>query len=219
MSSHHTTERSDRTTRDNAPAWTANAFLAAGGFFAIFAVLWAVTAATDADPETLRNGFIGPVGWIFAFVGLLSLFFYRSVDRASWWSRVGAICAGIGALGAAVVAVTSLLQLIGVVGSRPQWANVLDVTIVLGIIPGFISFSAASFRAESMSRIVSILLAAPPVIFMLLVGLAAGIGPESAGADWVAVAAGSGQAIALLAIGFAVRNEGGRQPDTTAEAA
>lgn len=205
-----TTGRRDQATRTAVPPMVPKAFLLAGIFFSVFAILWMATALTGADVETWRNGVIGPLGWVFAFGGLLGLYFHRFFDRASGWARAGALFAGIGVIGATLVAGWSLLQLAGAVADPPAaLEGIGNAAILTGIIPAFGSFSVASFRTPGRTRPWGLLLAAPPAIFIVNTALGLAVGIDTVAADWVAVLAGTGQALAMFAILYALRNGDG----------
>lgn len=216
VTAQHTTEGPDQARRTAVPSMVPKAFFVAGLFFVVFAILWGVTALTDADVEMLRNNLVGPVAWTFAFGGLLVLFQHRFFDRSSGWSRAGALFAGIGVLGATVIAVWSLLQLAGIVSDPPAVVEgLVNVAILIGVIPAFVAFSVASFRTAGLGRRWGVLLAAPPVIFIVNIALAIPFGMGSVAADWIAVLAGAGQALAMFAIGHTLRSGDGSPADTS----
>jgi hypothetical protein len=206
---------SERDTSRLAPfePWSPVAFLAAGGLFVCFAVLWGAAAVTELAPRPAVDVF-GPAGWVAAFVGLLGL--YPAVgDRSPKLARAGALLAVIGLVGGTVTAVANLGQLVGAIPEPPAWFAALNLLLVLGIVPGFLAFAVAVLRTGADSRTVGILLLAPAVLFVVNIVRVALLGPRApTGAPFVL---GGGQALVLLAIGYALRTS--RQPTDRTERA
>lgn len=179
-------------------------FLVGGGLFAVFAVLWGIAAVTDFAPRPAVD-VVGPAGWTAAFFGLLGLYHGLS-ERTPWLARAGAVCATVGVVGGSVAAVVSLGELAGIVTEVPSWSAALTPLLVVGILPGFLAFAIASLRSDARSRTVGLLLLAPAAIFAVNIVRVGVLGPRvPTGAPFVL---GGGQALALLAIGYALRTGG-----------
>lgn len=192
-------------------AWSPTAFLVAGGLFVGFAALWGAGTYTSLSPRPTVDVF-GPAGWAAAFVGLLGLS-SRFVDRAPWQVRAGAVFAAVGTVGAVVTALVSLGELAGLVVDPPAWFVALNLLLFVGILPGFLTFGVVSLRAARHSRTLGLLLLVPAVVFAVNLVRVGTLGPTTP--PWAPAVLGGGQAVALLAIGFALRTDGvptGRQP-------
>lgn len=178
-------------------------FLVAGALLAVFAALLGVEAFTNT---TAPEDIFGPPGFFFAMVGLLGL--YPAVaGRILLVSRASAVIAAVSAVGWLVITVLAIGETAGVL---PPLEDVgvlgLIVVLVAGIpmVLAYILFSVISLRIDAHSRIVSLLLLAPPTIFAVMLATAiAGYTPA-----WSAFVIGSGQALVHLGIGFVLRTEG-----------
>lgn len=182
----------------------ATAFLLAGVLFVAFAGLWGAYAATDMTSRAIQD-VVGPAGWTAAFVGLLGL---RPglADSAPRLSALGAVFAGLGVLGAGLSTVGNAVHLAGVVGDPPSWFAALQLLILVGIVPGFLTFAVATLRTDGRSRRTGVLLLAPAGIFAVNVVRVAELGATTP--RWAPFVLGSAQALALLAIGYRLRIDG-----------
>lgn len=176
-------------------------FLLAGCLFVVFAVLWGVGNYTDVAPRPAVDIF-GPAGWAASFVGLLGLY-PGLVDRMPRTALAGAAMVVVGAVGAVVTVVANLTLLAGVLTDLPGWTAAFNLPIFVGIIPGFLTFAAASLRAGTRSRTVGLLLAVPALLFTVNVARVLLLGPTTP--PWAPFALGIGQALALGGIGYSIR--------------
>jgi exosortase/archaeosortase family protein len=78
--------------------------------------------------------------------------------------------------------------------------------IIVGIILGFLAFAIATLRTDSQSQHVGVLLLAPAAIFAVNFVRVLVLGTTTP--TWAPFVLGSGQALALLAIGYSLRTEG-----------
>ncbi|MFC5367638.1 hypothetical protein [Salinirubrum litoreum] len=181
--------------------WRAGAFLGAAGLFAVFAMLWGADVFTDIAPRPAVDVF-GPGGWMLAFVGLLGLY-PRLPGRTTWLNRAAAVFTTVGLGGATVTAVVNLGQLTGLWGQPPAWFAVLNLLMLVGIVPGFLTFAIAVRWTDVQSQSLGLLLLVPALLFAVNVVRVTTLGPRApTGAPFVL---GSGQALAFLAIGVVLR--------------
>ncbi|MEF8825657.1 MAG: hypothetical protein V5A27_04840 [Halapricum sp.] len=181
--------------------WRAGAFLGAAGSFAVFAMLWGAAVVTDVAPRPAVDVF-GPIGWVLGFVGLLGLY-PGLADRTAWRNRVGAVFAAVGVCGASVTAVVSLGQLAGVTGQPPAWFAVLNLLMLVGIIPGFLTFAIIILQTDVQSRSLGLFLLLPALLFGANIVRVTTLGPRApTGAPFVL---GGSQALAFVAIGVTLR--------------
>lgn len=181
--------------------WRAGAFLGAAGSFAVFAMLWGADVFTDIAPRPAVDVF-GPSGWVLAFVGLLGLY-PGLAGRTARVSRAGAVFTAVGVGGATVTAVVNLGQLAGLAGQPPAWFAALELLMLVGIIPGFLTFAIAVLRTDVQSRALGLLLLVPVLLFAVNIVRVTTLGPRApTGAPFVL---GGGQALAFLAIGVVLR--------------
>lgn len=181
--------------------WRAGAFLGAAGLFAVFAMLWGADVFTDIAPRPAVD-VVGPGGWVLAFVGLLGLY-PELADRTAWVSRAGAAFTAVGVCGATVTALVNFGQLTGLTGQPPAWFAALTLLMLVGIVPGFLTFAIAVLRTDVQSRSLGLLLLVPAIIFVVNIVRVTTFGPRApTGAPFVL---GSGQALAFLAIGVVLR--------------
>lgn len=175
-----------------------------------YAALNGIAAFTDVADESGQN-VVGPAGFVLGFVGLLVLY-PGLTDRSPRLARAGALCAAFGAVGFSVITFQGLVQLLGV--DPPGWLDAFTFLAAIGMIAGFLSFGAATLRADVRPRIVGFLLLAPAVVFAAMLSQAVlfvrfGLFSETVMA-LSAVAISGGQAVAHLAIGYTLRT--GRTP-------
>ncbi|MFB6136310.1 MAG: hypothetical protein ABEJ04_06085 [Halobacteriaceae archaeon] len=181
--------------------WRAGAFVGAAGLFAVFALLWGADAVTNIAPRPAVDVF-GPAGWVLGFVGLLGLY-PGLAERAPRTSRAGAVFTTVGVVGAATTAVVNLGQLTGITGEPPAWFAALNLLMLVGIVPGFLTVGVAVLRTDVQSRFLGMLLLVPALLFVVNVVRVTALGPRApTGAPFVL---GGGQALALLAIGVRLR--------------
>lgn len=176
-------------------------FVVGAGLFAVFAVLWGATVITDVAPRPAVD-VVGPAGWLLAFVGLLGLY-PGLAERAPRLGRAGALFASVGVVGAGVTAVVNLGQLAGMTGEPPAWFAALNLLLLVGIVPGFLTFAVAVRRTDVHARTLGLLLLIPALLFVVNIVRVSTLGPRApTGAPFVL---GGGQALSLLAIGLRLR--------------
>lgn len=177
-------------------------FLVAGGLLIVFAALLGVEAVTDrAAPEDI----FGPGGFAIAFVGLLGLY-PTLADKTPWLARVGALFAAVGSVGAAGTSLGSLGSFMGVLPEDPPaWAAIFMLAMVIGMVPGFISFGVASLRTDIQSRTTGFLLLIPAIIFAVMFS---GTVHSVVNDSLANLILSSGQALSHLAIGLTLRSQG-----------
>jgi len=141
--------------------WRAVAFLVGGAIFVADVALVASHLASGTEPAAFGQGLVG-TAWTASFIGLLGMYPSLS-DRSRWLARIGAVCAVVGGVTMALMALTSLGFATDVLSGRPSEAVAAFLPgVVIGIVAGFGSFSVASLRTDIYSRSVG-------VLFLLLV--------------------------------------------------
>lgn len=188
--------------------WSPTLYLIAGVLLIGYAALNGIAAFTDAAYVTVKD-VVGPAGFLLGFVGLLGLY-PRLADRSPTLARIGAVCVSLGAVGFAAITVIGFAVLAGIT----PWGipGVTLLLVAVGMIPGYLSFSLASFRATEQRRATGFLFLVPAVVFtaMLLqpfVYSAVGLFSETTMA-WSNFAISSGQAVAHVAIAYSLRAAG-----------
>lgn len=178
--------------------WSATLYLVAGGFLVVNAALLGYEAfAAAAAPEDV----FGPPGFLVGFLGLLGLY-AALVDRTPKLARVAVVVALVAAAGWAVITPFSVGGELGVL-SGEQLPMAVVVVAWSTTVLAYVLFGAASLRTGVHSRTVGLLLLAPAVLMVaLLVG--AGVLGENPTAPFLIA---TGQALAHLALGFALRSE------------
>lgn len=180
-------------------------FLVAGSLLVGYALLNGIAAFTDVAYETVED-VVGPAGLLLGLVSLLGLY-PGLADRSPVAARVGALCAALGALSFSAITVQGLAVLAGMEPSGWLAFSILPATI--GMIGGYLSFGVACFRTGGRSRTVGVLLVVPATVFAAMLSQAVlfvqfGLFSETV-MTWSAVAISGGQALAHLAIGYALR--------------
>lgn len=181
-------------------------FLVAGVLAVVFAAFEWATVATCGQIRgcgllTDMRSIFGPAGFAIAFIGLLGLYPEVS-DRSPKLARVGAVFAALGAVGFSVSIVATLGEIGGVLPAEPAWTPVYIVLIFTGAVIGYPAIAAAGLRTSTYSRPLGVLLIVPAILFLAVLGLAAPGIPT-----WAGPVVGSGHALSLLAIGYALRTE------------
>lgn len=183
---------------------SATLFLVAGALLCVFAALLAVEAITGGSaPEDV----FGPPGYAIAAIGLVGLY-PALAERSRWLARIGAVAAGVASVGWAVLSVLSVLEVAGVAGAATPEETVFGGAALaasgLGMVLGYPLLAIAVLRSDDHPRALGLLLLAPPVIFVAVFAVLAPIG---AGEAWGPAIAATAQAVAHLAIGYALRDE------------
>lgn len=177
-------------------------FLVAGGLLVVYAALHGLEAFMDVAYPVVRDGIIRPAGYVLGFVALLGL--YPTVaDRSPKLARAGAVFAALGAVGWFVTGVESLAEHTG--ADTPAWLGVFGLLILLGFVLGYLSFSVASRRSETISRITGFVLLTPLLVVVVNLAIAAAGYASPEGRFVIS----SGFAVAHLAIGFSLQAEDG----------
>ncbi len=189
-------------------------FLAAGALLVGYAALTGLVAATGVAETPVEN-VLGPAGLGLGLLGLLGLY-PGLVDRSPRLARVGAACAGLGAASFAVITAQGVAVLAGV--EPPGLPGVLLLLIAVGMIPGYLSIGVATRRVAGGGRPVGLLLLIPGVVFAAMLSQpfvygALGILSEATMA-WSNFGISSAQAVAHLAIGYALRGRVARDART-----
>lgn len=181
--------------------WSPTAFLVAGMLFVGHAVVRGIEAfATTSPPPDV----FGPTGYVVALVGLFGLY-PTLTDRIPRFARVAAIMAAIPAIGWLVISVWSFGEVAGIVPSQSDvLPGVFFIVVILSTFLTYVLFSVASLRANVHSRTVGALLLAPAAVLVLLI---MGVAILEGGAAIGGFIIGSGQTLAHVAIGGALRRE------------
>ena len=176
-------------------------FLTAGGLLVVYSILNGMEAFFDIAYPTVQDIF-GPAGFVFGFIGLLTLYSILS-DRHPLLSRVGGVSVTLGVVGFSAIVMVHIGVLAGIVSMESAaWTAVLIILAAIGMLPGFLSFAVATLQTDAYPRSVGLFLLAPPVIFATMVaGASVGYTPA-----WSAVVISGGQAVAHLAIGYTLRD-------------
>ena len=196
---HPTMSRTDNVSVSAVESWKSQAFSVSGICFAVFAGLWGAFALGAMESRVLQDT-VGPIGWTAAFVGLLGV--ARELDGV-WSRRVAGAFASLGLVGASVTAVGNLLELTGVVDTLPAFVDALQGLLLAGIVLGFLAVAVGVVRASGSSRRLALLLAAPPIVFLVNVVRVASLGSTTP--TWGPFVLATCQAIALLGIGYVLR--------------
>lgn len=180
-------------------------FLIAGGLMVVFAASTGLRAFTEASYPAVHSIF-GPAGFFVGIVGLFGL--YPSfVNRVPTPSRIGAIVAAIPGVGWFIITVFGLGSTVGVVpGMSVVFPPVFPIVVFLTTILAYIIFGVMSLRSKGHSKTLSLVLFGPAIPFLALM-IAAGSGTiaASVGAEFII---DIGHALAYLALGITLRNEG-----------
>lgn len=183
--------------------WRATAFLIGGVIFVADVTLVASHVASGTEPGAFGQALVG-AAWTASFVGLLGM--YPSLaDRSRWLARIGAVCAAIGGITMAVMALASLGYFTGILsGELSEVAMFFLPGVFIGIVLGFGSFSVASLRTDIYSRSVGLLFLLLVLTFLFNIGSSiAGIASMTTVLGVVVVLAAS-----KLVLGYLFRTEG-----------
>lgn len=181
---------------------SASLFLVGGGLVVVFASLLGYQAFVDGSAG-FHDGIaslFGPGGFALGFVGLLGLY-PTLADKAPRLAGAGAVFATLGAVGGAVNAVGHVGTLAGM--DAPAWVGPFALLILLGMVPGYLSFAAAVLRTDGQSRTLGLLLCMPAVLFVVMIVGGIVTGGTATGAAVLA----SGQALAHVAIGYTLHTD------------
>lgn len=192
--------------------WSATAFLIGGSLMVVDAAFVAANIVTGTERFLfLGQAFVG-AAWTAALIGLLGL--YPGIaDRNRWLSRAGVVFAVIGVVTFAAMAVSVLVYYAGIPQGEYDAIGMLFIPgVLVGSVLGFVVFGIASFRTDDRSWTFSVLLLVPAILVL------ANLLRFIAGNESVIVTLGIviGDALAMLAIGYVLRN---KSPQTTREVA
>jgi hypothetical protein len=180
--------------------WSKTAFIIAGASMAIFAILLTVYATTgNVTVQDARNIF-GPAGFAFAFSGALGLYSLLS-DQSPWLVRIATILAMLGIVGGVIISVGTLVDLVGIIGSRPTWVDGLSILIMAGMV-GIALYGVVLLKTNTLSSTIGYLLIAPAAIFA--VNFTRGIILGRWSPIWAPAVLAGMQTIAMLALGFSL---------------
>jgi len=185
--------------------WSPMLFLIGGVFQIGHALIMSMKAFTEiaTPPEIFAS-----VGQLLVFAGLLGVYF-TLVDETPRLVRAGGLCVALGVAGFTAITVGTLAEFGGI--DPPGWFGVFTLFGIVGIVPGFFLFGAATLRADAHSRTVGLLLIAPALVFLALIAtvLIFGTSPPTG------LVMGSGLALTYLAIGYSLRPEFALADDPT----
>lgn len=184
-------------------SWSSTLFFIAGGLFVVFAGFWAAFAFTEMSSEVVQN-VVGPAGWTASFIGLLGLY-PTLADRSPRLAAVGAVFVALGLVGGMIATVGNLFQLLGVLAEPPAWLEPLQLLLMIGIVPGFLTVGSIALRTRAWSRHLGLLVLSPALIFVVNIVRVSTLGSTTP--MWAPFVLGSGQALVLLGIGYALRTE------------
>lgn len=178
--------------------WSPALFLLTGVVLIGYASLFATEAFMDTYPAV--RDFIGPVGYIIGFVGLLGLY-PALTDRSPKLARAGAGFAVVGIVGWLV----SIILRADLLGSEPEALGAVQaIAILIGMILAFLVFAIAVLRTDVHTRTVGLVLLGPFLVNLVNFGI---ISAGYASPEGRFVTSGL-WALSYLAIGIALRNEG-----------
>lgn len=185
---------------DALAASSASIYLVSGGLLVVYVSLLGYQTFVDRSLNLAEGeaAFIGPLGFAIGFVGLLGLYPKLSEGRPVL-AGLGAILAGFGAVGWTVIAIGSLAAMAGV--ELPRVVQALSILGILGIFLGYTAFSIGIFRNNPDDKLLGLLLAEPPLLFVMLIFSSAAVGSTSLGA----IVIGIGLMLTHLGIGLVLR--------------
>lgn len=182
--------------------WRSTAFLIGGAIFVADVALVASHLASGTEPGAFGQALVGSA-WTASFIGLLGM--YPSlVDRNRWLAQIGVVCAVIGGITMAVMALASIGYSTGILsGELSEFVMFFLPGTFIGIVLGFGSFSVASLRAEIYSPSVGLL------FLLLVLTFLFNIGSSIAGFSSLTTVLGVVCVLALskLALGYMFRSE------------
>lgn len=186
-----------------APGWESlnrrspGLFLLGGVLLVGYATFNGIDAFTTHAYPAVENVF-GPAGFTLGFFGLLGLY-PRLVEGNPRLARLGAVSAGLGAAGFAVIIAANVGRIFGIAADNPPaWAGIFFAMIAIGMLLSYLLFGVSTLLADGYPRRFGLLLFGPLVVFgFMLASSRSGLFTQG-----LAVAISSGQALAHLAIGY-----------------
>lgn len=182
---------------------SATLFLVAGGLLVVFAANTGARTFADAGVSAVHSIF-GPAGFFVGIVGLFGLY-PALADRSPLLARAAAVVAAVPLVGWFVVAGAGIGSTARVLpGASVLLPGPAFIVVILTTLLAYVLFAATSLRTDAHSRTVGVLLLAPAAVFLTLIVGAQVLPP----AEWLEFAIDSGHALALLAVGGALRADG-----------
>ncbi|WP_058825972.1 hypothetical protein [Haloferax sp. Q22] len=179
--------------------WSPALFLVGGVVLVAHAASLAVTWLVDLPVP--RNVFAG-VGHAVAFLGLGGLC-YGLTDRGPQLARAGGILAVLGVVGFTLTFLVGSAEFVAM--TPPTWVEAAQLSNIVPMVLGFLLVGIASLRTGSHPQFLGVLLFVPAVAFAVNVARVAVLGPWTP--PWAPFLFGSLQALAMLAIGYSLRDE------------
>lgn len=178
--------------------WSPTLFLVGGGLLAGHAAMLGVQAFSNL---TTPPDVFGPAGHLVALVGLLGLY-PGLVDRLPMTARAAGGVATVAAASWAVVTVTRLLGIVGVV---PRLGDLLPgaffMVLFVATVLTYVLFAVATSRVQEGPRSVGLLVLAPGVLLVVVLVDSAVTGVS--GREGFVV--GAGLALSMFALAYTVR--------------
>lgn len=168
-------------------------FVAGGVLMGGHAALMAARAVLNVTPPP---DIFAPVGTLLVFAGLAGQY-RRLADHPL--AVVGAVGVGLGTMGFASIAAGTLAQFAG--WTPPGWTAVFTPVAIVGVVSSFLAFGLASLRTGRHTRLASVLLLAPGLVFGVMVATMILTGPSAIDG----VLGGGSLSLAYLAIGGALQ--------------
>lgn len=180
-------------------------FLIAGGLMVVFAASTGLRAFTETTYPAVHSIF-GPAGFFVGIIGLFGLY-HSLVNRVPILSRIAGVVAAIPGIGWFIITVFGIGSTVGVLpGMSVVFPPVFPMVVILTTILAYIIFGVSSLRSGRHSKTLSSVLFGPAIPFLaLMVAVGSGAVAGSAGAEFVI---DLGHALAYLAVGVSLRNEG-----------
>lgn len=178
--------------------WSPTLFLVGGGLLVGHAAISAIHAFTDV--ATPPDVFV-TTGHLVALVGLLGLY-PALVDRTPIVTRAAGTVAAVALVSWAVMTVTRLFELAGIVSSLGETLpEVFFIVVLASTILAYAAFGVATLRIDDSSRSVGTLVLAPGGLTAALVVDSALTGVSAL--DGAVI--GGGLALSMLALGYTLR--------------
>jgi len=193
--------------------WSPTLFLVGGVVLIGFAASLAAIGLMDMSVP--RNIFAG-AGFSLAFLGLLGLY-PGLADRSPLLARAGAVCAVLGAVGFTLTFGLGVAEVVEI--TPPAWLEAVQLLNFVGLVLGFLLVGVASLRTDAQARTLGALLLVPAIVFTVNIARVALLGAWTP--SWAPFLLGGLQALAMLAIGYALRSasvphDGAERPTDTA---
>lgn len=183
-------------------------FLIGGGLILGHAAIRGVEAFTNVAPPP---DIFAPAGYLLATLGLLGVYPVLAKETPAI-ARIAASVALVPLLGWMVIFLAAMAEILGLIASPSVVIPGAFYGVHLGAFTvAYLLFGLASLLGNRHSQTISALLLAPPLLFIVMVVIAAIAGDSAVGAFLV----GAGLAVAHLAIGLTLRNANARTDHDT----